>query len=452
MPRKRHSKKCSRNGRAYSMNFDQFMREMKEMDQKKAITPQEVSEGKEKSKSAISHMKDVLSAGKIKSAIKVGAEVFSAIVPFIEDPNWWSGIRAAFAVGKVAIERVEFWSDDYFAGDEWSIPYTRDFNTLVLRAISQYPYETIKASDETVVIRSIDMDGIKVAYPYNVNMKTVSSVYVETLKLDEAKQKIKMLLWDMYKDTNLVMRQNKRAQHSDVESTVVLEPDDAFVSMPSQRAAEYASYLKKCIDANVSRSVMLYGPPGTGKSTMARTVVDTLGMRSFRIRVEDVASLESSTLFEAINIFEPDAIILDDFDRANSQAQLLETLEFFQRHVKLVIATVNDRNSLDEAILRPGRFDELIFVKNMEKDVVIAVLGPDHSDAYETVKNWPIAFIQEYVKRRKFMSKEEAEESTVELAMRVKRLEKYDDENEVERMAKVVGKKIESKRPKLQDV
>lgn len=435
-----------------SMEFSQFMKEMNGMDQKNSVVPIEVSVGEEKSKSPFAYINDVLSAGKVKASIKLGAEIFSAIVPFIEEPNWWSGVRAAFAVGKVAVERMEFWSDDYFAGDEWSIPYTRDFNSLVLKAIAQHPYETIRASDETTVIRLIDLEGIKVGYPYNVNMKSVSNVYVETLKLVEAKQKFKQTLWSLYKDTNLVMRQNKRAQHSDSESSVVFEQDDAFVSMPSQRASEYASYLKRCIDAGVSRSVMLYGPPGTGKSTMARTIVDTLGMRSFRIRVEDVASLESSTLFEAINIFEPDAIILDDFDRAHSQAQLLETLEFFQRHVKLVIATVNDRNSLDEAILRPGRFDELVFVKNMEKDVVLAVLGAEHEDAYETVKNWPIAFIQEYVKRRKFMSKQEAASSTVELAMRVKRLEKYDDENEVERMTKVISKKADAKHPPLQDV
>lgn len=422
------------------VDLEKLLEETHKMNDAK-IAHGEVSAGPEKKKSPLGLIKDMLSAGKVKSSIKLGADIVSAIVPVIEEPNWWNGIRSAFAVGKLAIDRMEFWSDDYFAGDEWSIPYTRDFNTLVLKAISGFPYETIRSSDEMIVIRSIDLDGIKIAYPYNINLKTVSNVYVETQHLVEAKQKIKGLLWEMYKNTNLVMRQNKRGQNSDIESTVAFESDDAFVSMTSRRASEYSAYLKRCIDAGVNRSVLLYGPPGTGKSTMARTIIDTLGIRSFRIRVEDVASLESSTLFEAINIFEPDAIILDDFDRAHSQAQLLETLEFFQRHVKLVIATVNDRNSLDEAIMRPGRFDELIFVKSMEKDVVMSILGPKHKDAYESVKDWPVAFIQEYVKRRKFMSSEEAKSSTVELAMRVKRLEKYDDENEVERMTKAISEK-----------
>ena len=175
---------------------------------------------------------------------------------------------------------------------------------------------------------------------------------------------------------------------------------------------------------------LFHGAPGTGKSTMARTIVDALGMKSFRIRVEDISHIDSSAIFEAINIFEPDAVILDDFDRSDMQAKLLETLEFFQRHVKLVIATVNNRSRLDDAILRPGRFDELLQIKQMDDDVVKAVLGEDHADAYDVVKEWPIAFIQEYVKRLRFMTPDEAELSVKELAQRVKKLSKYDDEDE----------------------
>jgi hypothetical protein len=66
----------------------------------------------------------------------------------------------------------------------------------------------------------------------------------------------------------------------------------------------------------------------------------------------------------------------------------------------------------------------------MDDDVVKAVLGDKHSFAYDTVKDWPIAFIQEYVKRLRFMSPEEATASVKELAQRVKRLSKYDDEEE----------------------
>jgi hypothetical protein len=67
----------------------------------------------------------------------------------------------------------------------------------------------------------------------------------------------------------------------------------------------------------------------------------------------------------------------------------------------------------------------------MDEDVVKSVLGSEHEDAYETVKEWPIAFIQEYVKRRRFMSQEEASNSIVELAKLVKRLDSYSRDDEL---------------------
>lgn len=274
--------------------------------------------------------------------------------------------------------------------------------------------------------------GIKFGYVANKRHEYVPEVFVQIHAMEAAKEVIKEELWRLMKNDNIVLRQVKvKSATAEAFNSISLEVDDAFRPMPSKRAGEYSQYLRKCIDAGVSRSVMLYGPPGTGKSTMARTIVESLGMKSFRIRVEDIAHIETSAVFEAISIFEPDAVILDDFDRSDMQAKLLETLEFFQQHVKLVIATVNNKNNLDEAILRPGRFDELLQVKQMDDDVVRAVLGEEHAFAYETVKDWPIAFIQEYVKRLRFMNPEEAAASVKELAHRVKRLKKYDDDDEV---------------------
>ena len=390
-------------------------------------------------KSFLAEVKEVLNLAHVKKTIHVGTELFGAITPFLEKPGWWQGAKAVFAIGKVMVDEVEVWSEDYFAGDEWSLPYSRDFNQTLLKAIANYPYRILRTSDESNVVKLVNVNGITAGYTMNTRTHTVDNVYVETVKLEEARQVIKKILWSTVKYTNLVMRQNKRLVLQDDEARVIFEPDEAFHPMHSARAAEYSTYLKRCIDAGVSRSVMLYGPPGTGKSTMARTIVDTLHMRSFRIRVEDVSGLESSTLFEAISIFEPDAIILDDFDRAHAQAQLLETLEFFQRHVKLVIATVNDRSNLDEAILRPGRFDELVFINHMDADVVKHVLGPELQDAFNVVKDWPIAFIQEYAKRRRFMTAQEAAASTEELASRVKRLEKYRDVGETDRMLRLTS-------------
>ena len=383
-------------------------------------------------------VRDFFNVGKVKRMFRVGSDLMGAIVPLVEHRTPWNAAKAAFMVGKIIVDDLEIWPDDYF-NESWDCPYPQDFNKIIHSALINKPYKIIRTSDETVTIYMVQLEDVQVGYILNTKTGLLDRIYVESDKVERTKELIKRELWRTMKDDNVVLRYVKNSKRADYEGNVALEVDDAFRPMPSQRAEEYSRYLRKCVDAGVSRSVMLYGPPGTGKSTMARTIVASLGMKSFRIRVEDIGHMESSSIFEAINIFEPDAVILDDFDRSGSQESLLETLEFFQRHVKLVIATVNDKNKLDEAILRPGRFDELLHIKQMDGDVVRSVLGDEHAAAYDTVKDWPIAFIQEYVKRLRFMTPEEAQSSTKELASRVQRLTKYDSEEEEDGVSKVIN-------------
>lgn len=388
----------------------------------------------------IGEVKNVLNMTKVKKMFRLGTELFGAFQPFIEKPTWWNAGRSALAVGKVFVDDVEVWSENYFDGDEWVQPFSRDFNVTILDVLARFPFQSMKTAEENTFIRLIELNGCKCGWTFNTKLNTVDHIYVETEKAQVARDVIKGLLWEQFQGQPLVMRHNRRMIISSDEPRVVFEVDDAFHPLPSAKATEYAAYLRRCLDAGVPRSVMLYGPPGTGKSTMARTLVENLELRSFRIRVEDVAGLENSTLFEAISIFQPDAVILDDFDRAHAQAALLETLEFFQRHVKLVVATVNDKSNLDEALLRPGRFDELVLIDHMDETVIKMMLG-DFVDGYDDVKEWPIAFINEYVKRRQFMDASEAATSTAELARRVKRLDRYRDTDDVEQMMRVVQRR-----------
>ena len=389
-----------------------------------------------------------LSVGKVKRAFSLGTELFGAATPFLEKPTWWNAGRAAFSMGKVMVEDVEVWADDYFGGDEWTEPYSADFNQTLLHVLQRFPYERIKTAEENCFVRVCSLpNDLKVGWTYRGRLQTVDHIYVQTERLSEAREFIKTLLWEQFKGKSLVMRRNNRIVLNGDDARVIFEVDDAFESKLSKRATELSVQLKRPLEADVSRSIMFYGPPGTGKSTLARTIVDLMKLRSFRIRIGDLGGLDNSTLFEAINIFEPDAVILDDFDRANGQAQLLETLEFFQQKVKLVITTVNDRRQLDEALMRPGRIDMLECIDKMDEEVVKHVLG-EFMDGYELVKDWPIAFIDEYVKRRTFMSKDEAAESVKELTLRVRELEHYRDDGinpDMARMWKLLQENTQKK-------
>lgn len=390
--------------------------------------------------------KNVVNDPHIKKIIKVGGDVASAIAPFSEKPTVWNGIKAAFMAGRALADNFEIWSHDFFDEEgQWMEPFPRDFTGAIVKVLKKFPYEVMKTATEGNDIHLITLPEGRVGWVVNTKFSwRVDRIYAETDNIIAVRDKIKQLLWEQYDGKPLVLRRNQVTMRSLEEDRIVLEVDDTFKPMTSAIADEYVSYLKRALDAGVFRSVMLYGPPGTGKSTAARTIITNLNLRSFRIRIEDIGSMENNTLFEAIDIFKPEAIILDDFDRAHNQEHLLETLEHFKRHTKLVIATVNHRSSLDEALLRPGRFDELILVKKMDDEVIRAVLGDENMGQYEKMKDWPIAFIQEFIIRRRFMSEEEASKSISELAARVERLSDYDEDDS---WAKVRGVKRQTKNP-----
>lgn len=355
----------------------------------------------------------------VKRIISSGNGVVTALQPMLEKPSYWNAARAAFSVGEMILQNFEVWPESYFYEGNWVEPYSNEFSSTILSVISHLPHTDIKTMEDNLFIRSVYLKNIKVSWTHCSTTKLSSRIWVESENCEQFKCEIKKLLWTKYKDKPLVMRINDKTSAD--EARIVFNIDDAFFPLPSEKATSCSTYLKRCIDAKVHRSIMFYGPPGTGKSTLARALVEQLKLRSFRIRIEDIGMISNSTMAEAVSIFQPDAIILDDFDRASNQSSLLETLEFFQRHVALVIATVNDKDKLDDALLRPGRFDELVFVERMDENVVKYVLG-QFNDGYEFVKNWPIAFIHEYVKRRTFMSSGEAQSSMIELADRVKHM------------------------------
>lgn len=370
-------------------------------------------------------IKNFLAGPDIKTLFNTGHELMNAVSPFTDKPNAMNGARAAFNIGKILVNKVEIWAETYFMGDEWAVPFGDAFNNVIMSTVATFPMKTIKCADPETTVKIVDVNGIKIGWISNKGVQS-PTLYVETAHRDEARQEIKRLLWERFNSRSLVLRRPK-AVLTGPNTGTTFEHDDLIKPIQSVMATTQTNYIKRALDAGINRSMMLYGPPGTGKSTMARTIVDNLGLRSIRIRLEDL-HIDKNVFADTVLVFEPDAVILDDFDRVDSetQAQLLETLTFFEKHVKLTIVTVNDKSRLDDAVVRPERIDELILVDRMDDDVVKLMLG-EYVDGFEQVKTWPVVFINEYVKRRKFMSKEEAVKGCADLARRVKNFDKYRD-------------------------
>ena len=145
-----------------------------------------------------------------------------------------------------------------------------------------------------------------------------------------------------------------------------------------------AKYLK--LGARIPKGVLLVGPPGTGKTLMAKAVAGEAGVPFFSISGSDfvemfvgVGASRVRDLFDQAKKHQPCIIFIDEIDAVGRQRgaglggghdereqtlnQLLVEMDGFDENTNIiVIAATNRPDILDNALLRPGRFDRQIYI------------------------------------------------------------------------------------------
>jgi cell division protease FtsH len=138
------------------------------------------------------------------------------------------------------------------------------------------------------------------------------------------------------------------------------------------------------LGARIPRGIMLYGPPGTGKTMLARAVAAEAGVpfhhasgSEFVEKYVGVGAKRIRELFAQARKLDRGVIFFDEFDaigksrggpnsheeREQTLNQLLVELDGFgTTDDVVVIAATNRLDTLDSAVLRPGRFNRKIHV------------------------------------------------------------------------------------------
>lgn len=378
-------------------------------------------------------VRNILNDVKFKKLVKIAAIATPALKRIVKKPNALNVLSASTDAFLQLSEEFAIYSYDFFRDGDWVPMYTVEFATTVYSVLKDFDVQTLKTSEKSTVVQTVTINGCTFGWLFNIVTNSVNSydgIYVRLDGHEKAHETVKSLVWNKLNTKHLVARGVKKISVSGEAKSMHIEADELTQNKMSNFAVNISENVKTFNAMNENVSILLYGPAGTGKSTLARTVIDILGYKSIRIRVEDISSIGNQFLHNYIEIFEPDAVVFDDFDRVEEQELTLEMLEYLKKRVKVIIATVNDRTKLDKAILRPGRFDEHILIDRLDDEVVKSVLGEYQSD-FDEVKTWPIAYIEQYVKIHKFCDPSKVDSAIKALSDRRKKFSDLNKDDEL---------------------
>ena len=219
------------------------------------------------------------------------------------------------------------------------------------------------------------------------------------------------------------------------------------------------------IGARIPKGVLLVGPPGTGKTLIARAVAGEAGVPFLSISGSDFVELYVGVgasrvrdLFEQAKKNAPAIVFIDEIDAVGRQRgaglggghdereqtlnQLLVEMDGFGANEGvIVIAATNRKDILDNALLRPGRFDRQVYVGAPDvkgREAVLKVharnkqFDPDvkFSEIAKTTAGFTGADLENLLneaallaarRNKKLISQEEIEESLLKVVMGVEK-------------------------------
>ncbi|GMP26813.1 hypothetical protein CsSME_00003096 [Camellia sinensis var. sinensis] len=205
-------------------------------------------------------------------------------------------------------------------------------------------------------------------------------------------------------------------------NTGVTFEDVAGVDEAKQDFQEIVEFLKTpgkfaAVGAKIPKGVLLVGPPGTGKTLLARAIAGEAGVPFFSLSGSEfiemfvgVGASRVRDLFNKAQMNSPCLVFIDEIDAVGRQRgtgigggndereqtlnQLLTEMDGFSGNSGvIVIAATNRPEILDQALLRPGRFDRQVTVglpdvrgreeilevhsknKKLDKDVSLSVIA-----------------------------------------------------------------------------
>ena len=196
---------------------------------------------------------------------------------------------------------------------------------------------------------------------------------------------------------------SRAKRYSETQPAVTFD-DVAGIDEAENELIEIVDFLKdpgkyQRLGGTVPKGVLLIGAPGTGKTLLARAIAGQAGVPFFSLSASEfiemivgVGASRVRDLFKQAREAAPAIIFIDELDaigrtrgsgaplgghdeREQTLNQLLTEMDGFDsREGVIVLAATNRADVLDQALLRPGRFDRRVVVQRPDRAGRAAIL------------------------------------------------------------------------------
>jgi len=375
---------------------------------------------------------DIMSWERIKSVkwkqkfrhfLEIAADASDIIVHLRDKPKMQDYASIGLKIANSWMTHADKFKQRPFKG--WNLVDMWEYKDFIYDiAKRKFDFEVLQDREDYKAIL-ININGINFGWNDFGADSRVGGPYVQKdITRDQWMNALGKMIWDEIGSNACEISKKKGVVEEDFGGGVtVFKVDRQDDIHESQIANDILERSRLFLDKNYNRSIMLYGIPGTGKSSAMRFVAKQFGKYSLRINVGDLDHLSSEDMLLAIELLKPSTLMIDDFDRSLNTTKFLTELEEFNNHVQLMMVSVNHIEILDDAVVRPGRFDDIIEVDMLDAEIIDRLIGTDiPEDLKKRLRKLPIAFVVEFHKRREVLGLEKALEEVIDLEKRIRNL------------------------------